>query len=84
MKRCIACGMPMEELSDFPNNDSSKDYCKYCAKADGSMQSFEEKRENWTNFIIKTQGFDYKAAKAIVENNMKKLPAWEKYFSKEE
>lgn len=83
MKRCIACGMPMKELSDFPDQDNRNDYCNYCARADGSMQSFEEKRENWIDFIIKTQGFDQEASKAIVENNMKKLPAWKKYFSEE-
>jgi len=80
MKVCIACGMPMKETIDFAGGDTSKDYCVHCARRDGSMQSFEEKKAGMINFIIKTQGFDEKAAIKIVENNMKKLPAWEKYF----
>lgn len=80
MKTCIACGMPMKEAPDFAGGDTSKDYCIHCARQDGSMQSFEEKKAGMISFIIKTQGFDEKAAIKIAENNMKKLPAWEKYF----
>lgn len=81
MKTCIACGMPMKEVSDFAGGDTSKDYCTYCARPDGSMQSFEEKKASMISFIIKTQGFDYKAAAKIAESNMKRLPAWKDYFS---
>lgn len=80
MKVCIACGMPMNELSDFPRGDTRKDYCIHCARPDGSMQSFEEKRAGTISFIIKTQGFDEKAAVKIAENTMKRLPAWKNYF----
>jgi hypothetical protein len=45
------------------------------------MQSFEERKTNMINFIIKTQCFDEKAATKIAENNMKKLPAWKEYFN---
>lgn len=81
MKTCIACGMPMRVASDFAGEDTSKDYCVYCARPDGSMQSFEERKTSMINFIIKTQGFDEKAANKITENNMKKLPAWKEYFN---
>lgn len=80
MKVCIACGMPMNEMSDFPGGDTSKDYCIHCARPDGSMQSFEEKKAGMISFIVKTQGFDEKAAAKIAENTMKKLPAWKEYF----
>ena len=52
MKTCIACGMPMKKASDFAMNDESRDYCVHCARPDGSMQSFEEKKESMINFII--------------------------------
>jgi len=45
------------------------------------MQSFEEKKAGMTNFIIKTQGFDEKAAAQMAESSMKKLPAWKGYFN---
>lgn len=80
MKVCIACGMPMNEMSDFPAGDTGKDYCIHCARPDGSMQSFEEKKAGIISFIVKTQGFDEKAAAKIAENTMKKLPAWKEYF----
>ena len=42
MKTCIACGMPMKTKEDFAMGDESKDYCKYCTRPDGIMQSYEE------------------------------------------
>lgn len=80
MKVCIACGMPMEKESDYPGRDTQKDYCKYCARPDGSMRTFEEAKAGMTDFVMKTQGFDEKAALKVVENSMRKLPAWKEYF----
>ncbi|NLU31222.1 MAG: AraC family transcriptional regulator [Clostridiaceae bacterium] len=80
MKTCIACGMPMEDISDFAGNDPGKDYCVHCARPDGEMQSFEEKRENLASFIVRTQGFNENAARKIAEDMMRKLPAWKDYF----
>lgn len=80
MKSCIACGMPMEKPSDFAMSDTSKDYCIYCTREDGTMQSFEEKRLSLKAFIVKTQGYAEEAALIMAENMMKRLPAWKKYF----
>lgn len=80
VKTCIACGMPMRQASDFAGGDETKDYCVYCARSDGSMHSFEEKKEGMTNFIIKTQGLDPKVAEEMAVDMMKKLPAWESMF----
>ncbi|URZ04419.1 zinc ribbon domain-containing protein [Clostridium felsineum] len=76
MKRCIACGMPMSKKEDFAERDEKKDYCKYCAREDGTMQSYDEKLKSMTEFIVKTQGFDIKAAENIAKDTMSKLPAW--------
>ena len=81
MKICIACGMPMKDASEFAMNDTGKDYCVYCARPDGSMQSFEEKKEGLTAFIIKTQGIDPAVAAGAAEAMMRKLPAWKAYFA---
>lgn len=80
MKTCIACGMPMKEAADFPSGDTSKEYCIYCARPDGSMQSFEEKKEGMIAFVMREQGFDEAAAIKIVEHNMRQLPAWKDCF----
>ena len=81
MKNCIACGMPMKKPEDFAMNDESRDYCVHCARPDGSMQSFEEKKESMANFIIKTQGLAREAAMSAALSMMKKLPAWEQNFA---
>ena len=80
MKICIACGMPMKDTSEFAMGDTNKDYCVYCARPDGSMQSFDEKKEGLTSFIIKTQGLDQAVAARAAESMMRKLPAWKADF----
>ncbi|MCL2320007.1 MAG: zinc ribbon domain-containing protein [Treponema sp.] len=81
MKTCIACGMPMKKASDFAMGDESKDYCVHCARPDGSMQSFEEKKKSMTGFIIKTQGLAKEAAETAALSMMKKLPLWKSHFA---
>jgi len=81
MKNCIACGMPMGKASDFAMGDEQKDYCVHCARPDGTMQSFNEKKESMTGFIIKTQGLAREAAESAALSMMKKLPLWKSHFS---
>lgn len=76
MKNCIACGMPMEKKEDFAMGDESKDYCRYCARPDGSMQDYGEKLESMTQFIVRTQGLDEGAARTSAREMMAGLPAW--------
>nr|WP_319488905.1 zinc ribbon domain-containing protein [uncultured Caproiciproducens sp.] len=76
MKTCIACGMPMTKPSDYPLEDESKDYCIYCAKPDGSMQSYPKKIESTIQFLIRTQGIDKEAARELAVRTLSKLPAW--------
>lgn len=49
--------------------------CVYCSRPDGSMQTYEEKLDSMSRFIIKTQGFDEGAAKQTATELMAKLPA---------
>lgn len=76
MKICIACGMPMKESADFAMGDTEKDYCVHCARPDGTMQSYKEKLDSLTAFIIRTQGLDKQAAVTAARNMMARLPAW--------
>jgi hypothetical protein len=75
-KVCIACGMPMSKPSDFASGDEMKDYCVYCARPDGAMQSYPEKLEGTIHFLIKTQGLDENAAHSAAVTILAKLPAW--------
>lgn len=78
MKLCIACGMPMTKLADYPLQDESKDYCVYCARPDGSMQSYSEKVEGTADFLMQTQGLDIQAAHNAAIRILAKLPAWQR------
>ena len=80
MKICIACGMPMMKAADYAMGDENKDYCLHCARPDGSMQSFDEKKEGMISFVINTQGLAREAAESAALSMMKKLPAWESNF----
>jgi hypothetical protein len=75
-KTCIACGMPMSKPEEFAMGDTNKTYCKYCARSDGSMQSYKEKLQSLTRFIVKTQGLDENAARSGAADMMSRLPAW--------
>ncbi len=75
-KKCIACGMPMVDVADFAMEVSSNDYCRHCARPDGSMQSFDEKLSSLSSFIIKTQGLAESVAQKTAKSMMMKLPAW--------
>ncbi|MEA5025780.1 hypothetical protein SDC9_52564 [bioreactor metagenome] len=77
MKTCIACGMPMTKAADYALGDESKDYCLYCAWPDGSMQSYLEKVEGMTGFLIRTQGLDQAVARQTAIRTLSKLPAWQ-------
>ncbi len=76
MKTCIACGMPMNSPADYALGDESKDYCVYCARPDGTMQSYQEKLDSMTDFIVRVQGLDAKVARSTARAMMAQLPAW--------
>lgn len=76
MKVCISCGMPMTKKSDYPLEDESKDFCIYCSRPDGTLQSYEEKLKGTTEFLIRTQGIDKNAAHELAIRTLKKMPAW--------
>jgi len=78
-KTCVACGMPMVRAEDFALGDTSKDYCRHCARPDGSMQSYDEKLKSLTGFIVRTQGLDRGAARQSAGAMMAKLPAWKNH-----
>lgn len=80
MKNCIACGMPIEKKEDFAMGDPDKNYCRFCANPDGTMQSFEQKKKGLSEFIMKTQGLDSTAALKAAETAMRRLPAWQDCF----
>lgn len=78
MKMCIACGMPMTAIADYPLHDLSKNYCKHCAHSDGSMKTFDEKWQEATLKYSNNHNVDYLVAKETAYTILKKLPAWKR------
>lgn len=78
IRTCIACGMPMERPEDHAMADVRKDYCKHCARPDGSMRSYEEAVEGMTQWMIRTQGFDQGVARDMALAALAALPAWKR------
>ncbi|RKS87534.1 putative zinc ribbon protein [Orbus hercynius] len=76
MKMCIACGMPMTKIADYPSYDISRNYCKYCAKSDGTMKTFNEKLADLTLRYTQYHSMNYAVAKQTATVILKKLPAW--------
>lgn len=66
----------MKSPQDFAMGDEKKDYCVYCARPDGTMQSYDEKLESMTGFIVRTQGLDANVARNAAREMLSKLPAW--------
>jgi len=75
---CIACGMPMESKADHPSGNMALDYCAYCARRDGSMQSYNEKLINYSSWLVRSQGLKQKAAIDHAQKILNELPAWKK------
>ena len=48
----------------------------HCARLDGSMQSYEEKLDSMSQFIVRTQGLDEVEARKTAKSMMAGLPAW--------
>jgi hypothetical protein len=70
--------MPLRSNEDHAGADASKDYCRHCARPDGSMKSYDEALEGMTGFLTNTQGLDPTVARDMAKTMMAKLPAWKR------
>lgn len=66
----------MEDAEDHAMKDQSKAYCRYCARPDGSMQSYDEKLKGYSGWLMKTQGLAESAALEQSKVILEQLPAW--------
>jgi hypothetical protein len=73
---CIACGMPMEDAADHAQGDPGKRYCRYCATPSGAMQSYEERLEKYSTWLMQSQGLSKTSAIKEAETILAGLPAW--------
>jgi len=68
----------MESPADRAGADPGKDYCLYCSRPDGSMQSYEERLESMTSFIMRSEGRNEESARQKAIDWMARQPAWRK------
>jgi hypothetical protein len=73
-KTCIVCGMPLEKPEDFPEGDTTKDYCKYCGTKDG-LYPYAQLVAGMTQFMMKTQGMTEDEAKIAAKKAVDNSPA---------
>lgn len=73
---CIACGFPVEEAIKHHADNPGKDYCLYCSREDGSMKSYAECVEGYTQFVMREKGVDEPTARAEVRQGLATMPAW--------
>lgn len=66
----------MTSIADYPLHDISKNYCKQCARADGTMLTFNERWRQLTLYYVDIHHLDYDMAKQTAYVILKKLPAW--------
>jgi len=76
---CISCGMPMESSAQHAMADVNKPYCNFCARPDGSMQSYEERVEGMAGYMMRTESIDHETAYAAAKAHMSTLPAWKNH-----
>ena len=73
---CISCGMPLRVAEDHAASDPARDYCRHCARADGSMKNYAEVLAGMTQFFVRTQGLDAAIAEGMAKQAMSAQPAW--------
>jgi hypothetical protein len=81
-KLCMSCGMLLGRPEDSLKDDTSQDYCKYCADEDGTLRPFDEVFDTMTNFLEKTQALNEDAARQTAFAVLSKNPAWKEYVKK--
>jgi hypothetical protein len=70
----------MESAEDYPLQDQTKDYCCYCARPSGEMQTYEERLDKYSDWFVRTQGLDKAAATKQAKTVMADLPAWKNRY----
>ena len=81
-KICESCGMPMKKAEDFGGQNIGNKYCRYCTDNEGNLKPFEEKLNDFKEFIMKTNDFGEEQAFKIAKENLLKMPAWQHLTTK--
>ena len=70
-KFCKSCGMPMDKIEDFANNDINSDYCYYCGDKDEYYN--KEESHDREDYLEKERHYNKKESKLkVMEKSYKK------------
>jgi hypothetical protein len=68
--------MLMTDISDYAAKNMRSKYCRYCANAEGMLQSPQERLAKLTAFIMEDENISEEAAREKAIKQMRKMPAW--------
>ena len=72
---CISCGMPAAEVEKH-GIDIGKEFCGYCADAEGKLKSFGEVLSGYAHWMMGEMKISEQAAYRKAMEAMEHLPAW--------
>ncbi|MFH1126497.1 MAG: VOC family protein [archaeon] len=76
--KCESCGMSMRDKKDFGGGNTDNKYCVHCTDTGGKLKNKEEIRDGMIQLAMKTMNLNLQDAVKMVDDNMRKMPAWKK------
>jgi len=76
MTRCESCGYEMNTAEDHAPGDAHSRHCRFCSKADGALQDFDERFERMVQWSLRRDGVDRAQAEERTRAYMRTMPLW--------
>ena len=76
MTRCESCGSAMNTAEDHAPGDEHSRHCRYCSKADGTLQDFDERFERMVQWSLRRDGLERAEAEERTRAYMRSMPLW--------
>jgi hypothetical protein len=81
MTKCTSCGRNIKYDNVVGNGGL---YCQDCSDMNGNLLPFSDVLENFANHFMNTLGYDIAVSRNAAMEILKRQPAWEPMFKKEE
>lgn len=84
MTKCTSCGRNTRSENNENSPINGNKYCAECSDIQGNLLPFSEVLENFANYFMNTLGYDIAVSRNAAMEILKRQPAWEPMFKKEE
>lgn len=84
MTKCRSCGRNTRSENNEKSPINGDKYCAECSDIQGNLLPFSEVLENFANYFMNTLGYDIAVSRNAAMEILKRQPAWEPMFKKEE